>query len=83
MSIVNKCPTSIDKLEFVIFCWPDGLDGNGSQLEQIGQFLQVLPVHFGEIAKNRFIVCSSLKKSIDIFLPVLYEQFHVREKVLR
>ena len=27
-------------------------------------------------AKNRFIVCSSLKKSVDIFLPVLYEQFY-------
>ena len=42
-------------------------------------FFQVLPVYFGEIAKNRFIVCSSSEKSVNIFLPVLYEQFHVRE----
>ena len=32
---------------------------------------QVLPVYFGEIAKSVFIVCSSLKKSVNIFLPVL------------
>ena len=38
------------------------------------QFFQVLPVYFGEIAENRFIVCSSLKKSVDIFLPVLCEK---------
>ena len=34
-------------------------------LKKIGQFFQVLPVYFGEIAKNRFIVCSSLKKSVN------------------
>ena len=51
----------------------NGLDGNG---------LQVVPVYFGEIAKNRFIVSSSLEKSVDIFLPMLYEQFQVRKKVL-
>ena len=34
-----------------------------------------------EIAKNGFIVCSSLKKSVNIFLPALYEQFHLREEV--
>ena len=45
-----------------------GKDRNGLQL------FQVFPVYFGEIAENRFIVCSSLKKSVDIFLPVLYEQ---------
>ena len=50
---------------------------------KVGQFFQVLPVYFGEIAENRFIVCSSLKKSVNIFLPVLYEQFHIRENVLR
>ena len=61
----------------------DGLDGNGLQLEKIGQFFQVLAVYFGEIAENRFIVCSSSKKSVAIFLPVHHEQFHVTEKVLR
>ena len=61
----------------------DGLDGNRLQLEKSGQVFQVLPVYFGEIAENRFIVCSSLKKSVDIFITVLYEQFHVREKVLQ
>ena len=60
----------------------EGLDGNGLQLEEIGQFFQVLPVYFGEITENRFIVCSSLNKSVDLS-PVLYEQFHVGEKVLR
>ena len=44
----------------------DGLDGNALQLEQFGQFFQVLPVYFGETAENRFIVCSSLNKSVDI-----------------
>ena len=52
-------------------------------LKKIGQFFQVLPVYFGEIAENRFIVCSSLERSVDIFLSVLYEQFQVRVKVLR
>ena len=52
-------------------------------LKKISQFFQVLPVYFGEIAENSLIVCfSSLKKPVDTFLPVLYEQFHVREKVL-
>ena len=51
-------------------------------LKKIGQFFQVLAVYFGEIAEKRFIVCSSLKKSVDILLPVLYKQFHVRENVL-
>ena len=69
---------------YVLSFAADGLDGNGLQLENIGHFFQVLPVYFGEIAENRFIVCSSLKKKlVDIFLPVLYEQFHVRKKVLR
>ena len=60
----------------------DGLDGNGLQLEEIGQFFQVLLVDFGEIAKSLFIVCSSLNKSFNISLPVFNEQFLVREKVL-
>ena len=51
-------------------------------LTKIGHFFQVLPAYFGEIATNAFIVCSSLEKSVDIFLLVLYEQFHVREKGL-
>ena len=32
----------------------DGLDGNGLQLEKIGQFSQVLLADFGEIANNLF-----------------------------
>ena len=32
--------------------------------------------------KNLFIVSFSFEKSVNIFLPVLYEKFHVREKVL-
>ena len=55
----------------------DRLDGNG-----LHQFFQVLPVYFGEIVKNLFIAWSSLEKSVYIFHPVLFEQFHVREKVL-
>ena len=52
-------------------------------LKKLANFsVQVFPVYFGEIAENRFIVCSSSEKSVNIFLPVLYEQFHVREKVL-
>ena len=31
---------------------------------------------------DMFIVCSSLEKSVNIFLPVVYEQFHVKKKVL-
>ena len=61
----------------------DGLDGNGLQLEKNGQFFQVLPVYFVEIAENMFIVCALLEKSVNIFLLVFYEQFHVRGKVLR
>ena len=30
----------------------DDLDGSGLQLEKIGQFFQVLPGYFGEIASN-------------------------------
>ena len=38
---------------------------------------------FGEIAKkNSFIAWSSLEKSVNIFHPVLFDQVHVREKVL-
>ena len=58
----------------------DGLDGNGLQLEKVGQFFQVLPVYFGEFAKNGFLVCFSLEKSVNIFPKVRYEQFHVRER---
>ena len=50
-------------------------------LKKLANFFQFLPVYFGEIAESRFIVCSSLKKSVDIFLPVLNNQFHVRENV--
>ena len=28
----------------------DGLNGSGLRLEKIGEFFQVLPAHFGEIA---------------------------------
>ena len=52
------------------------------KLKKIGPFFQALPVYFREIAENRFMVCSSLKKSVDIFPSLLYEQFHVEEKVL-
>lgn len=41
-----------------------------------------LPVYFGEIAKDWFIVCSSLEKLFNTFLPVRYEEFYVREKLL-
>ena len=36
-------------------------------LKKLSNFFQVLQVYFSEIAENRFIVCSSLKKSVDIF----------------
>ena len=42
-------------------------------LKKLANF-QVLPVYLREIAENRLIVCSSLEKLVDIFLPVLYEQ---------
>ena len=32
----------------------DGLDEDGLHLEKIGQFFQVLPVYFGEIAKIHY-----------------------------
>ena len=51
-------------------------------LKKINHSFQVLPVHVKEIVKNGFMVCSSLEKPINSFLPVLYEQFHVRAKVL-
>ena len=37
-----------------------------------------LPVYFGEIVKKSFIVCSSLKETVNMFLSVLYEQFYIR-----
>ena len=40
-------------------------------LKKIGQFFQVLPVYFGETAENRFIVCSTLNKSVDISFPAV------------
>ena len=46
------------------------------------QFFQVFPVDFGEITKKRIIVYSASEKSLNIFLLVHYEQFHIREKVL-
>ena len=51
----------------------DGLDGNDLQLEKNGQFFQVLPMYFGQIAKTLFINCFSLDRSLNIVPPVLYE----------
>ena len=48
---VNNNPTSAQKLVLIMF-GADGYDGNGLQLETIGQFFQVLPVYFREVAKN-------------------------------
>ena len=51
-------------------------------LKKLANFVKVFLRILKKIAINWFIVCSSLMKSVSIFLPVLYEQFHVREKVL-
>ena len=48
----------------------DGLDGNGLQLENIGQCFQVPTVNFEETAKNLLIVYSSAAKPFHIFFPV-------------
>ena len=40
---------------------------------------KTLLADFGEIAKDVFIVCSSLGKSVNISLPVFNEQFYVRK----
>ena len=50
--------------------------------KKLAFFFQVLPVYFGEIAENRFIVCSLLEKSVNILLPVFNEELYAREKFL-
>ena len=45
-------------------------DRNGLQLEKIGQFFQVPPKSRRKNAEKRIMVCSSLKKSLDIIFLV-------------
>lgn len=40
--------------KFLLSFAADGLDENRLQLERNGQFFQVLPAYFGEIAKKKY-----------------------------
>ena len=55
----------------------DDLDGNGLQLEKIGQFFQVVPVSL----ENNYSLFFR-QENFSIFFPVLYEQFHVKKQAL-